>query len=148
MSNKPEAYQIKSEKADSFNQKYIIRNEGNARLVTTTPKIHVVLIGYEKLIPKVKDAAKILRLLPRNGTCQRMTSYMTMVSGPTPIIYKKDGKWVEENRKQYVILLDNGRLAAAKDPKMKQVYQCVRCASCLNVCPIWRMVGGHVYGHI
>ena len=126
----------------------LVTNEGNARLVTTTPRIHVVLIGYEKLIPKVKDAAKILRLLPRNGTCQRMTSYMTMVSGPTPVIYKKDGKWVEEMRKEYVILLDNGRLEAAKDPKMKQVYQCVRCASCLNVCPIWRMVGGHVYGHI
>lgn len=127
----------------------LVTNEGNARLVTTLPRIHVVLIGYEKLIPKTEDAAKILRLLPRNGTCQRMTSYMTMVDGPTPVIRKdENGKWVEENRKQYVILLDNGRLEAAKDPVMKQVYQCVRCASCLNVCPIWTLVGGHVYGHI
>lgn len=126
----------------------LVTNEGNARLVTTMPRIHVVIIGYEKLIPKIEDAAKILRLLPRNGTCQRMTSYMTMVDGPTPVIYKKDGQWVEENRKQYVILLDNGRLKAAEDPKLKQVYQCVRCASCLNVCPIWSKVGGHVYGHI
>ena len=126
----------------------LVTNEGNARLVTTMPRIHVVIMGYEKLIPKITDAAKILRLLPRNGTCQRMTSYMTMVDGPTPVMYKKDGKWVEENRKQYVFLLDNGRLKAAADPKMKQVYQCVRCASCLNVCPIWTLVGGHVYGHI
>ncbi|MBE6099766.1 MAG: (Fe-S)-binding protein [Anaerovibrio sp.] len=126
----------------------LVTNEGNARLVTTLPRIHVVLIGYEKLIPKTEDAAKILRLLPRNGTCQKMTSYMTLIDGPTPVMYKKDGQWVEENRKQYVILLDNGRLEAAHDPVMKQVYQCVRCASCLNVCPIWTLVGGHVYGHI
>ena len=126
----------------------LVTNEGNARLVTTLPRVHVVIIGYEKLIPKVEDVAKIVRLLPRNGTCQRMTSYMTMVDGPTELIHKVNGKWVEEKRKQYVILLDNGRLAAAKDPKFKQAFQCVRCASCLNVCPIWTLVGGHVYGHI
>ena len=127
----------------------LVTNEGNARLVTTLPRIHVVLIGYEKLIPTTEDAAKILRLLPRNGTCQRMTSYMTMVDGPTKVIYKNDqGKVVEEDRKQYVIILDNGRLEAAKDPVFQQAYQCVRCASCLNVCPIWTLVGGHVYGHI
>lgn len=126
----------------------LVTNEGNARLVTTLPRIHVVLIGYEKLIPTTADAANILRLLPRNGTCQRMTSYMTMVDGPTPVIYEKNGQLVEEDRKQYVILLDNGRLEAAKDPIFKQIYQCVRCASCLNVCPIWTKVGGHVYGHI
>lgn len=126
----------------------LVTNEGNARIVTTLPRVHVVIIGYEKLIPKIEDAAKILRLLPRNGTCQRMTSYMTMVDGPTPVIYKKEDKWVEEDRKLYIILLDNGRLQAAHDPKLKEIYQCVRCASCLNVCPIWTLVGGHVYGHI
>lgn len=126
----------------------LVTNEGNARIVTTLPRIHVVIMGYEKLIPKIEDAAKILRLLPRNGTCQRMTSYMTMIDGPTPVIYKKEDAWVEEDRKLYIILLDNGRLKAAQDPKLKEIYQCVRCASCLNVCPIWTLVGGHVYGHI
>lgn len=126
----------------------LVTNEGNARLVTTLPRIHVVILGYEKLVPKITDASKILRLLPRNGTCQRMTSYMTMVDGPTPVIRKKDGKYVEEMRKVYYILLDNGRLKAAHNPKLKSVYQCVRCASCLNVCPIWTLVGGHVYGHV
>lgn len=127
----------------------LVTNEGNARLVTTLPRIHVVLIGYEKLIPKTEDAAKILRLLPRNGTCQRMTSYMTMIDGPTKVIYEDEsGNPVETDRKQYVILLDNGRLEAAKDPVFQQAFQCVRCASCLNVCPIWTLVGGHVYGHI
>ena len=126
----------------------LVTNEGNARLVTTLPRVHVVILGYEKLVPKITDAAKILRLLPRNGTCQRMTSYMTMVDGPTPVMVEKNGQWVEENRKVYVILLDNGRLNAAADPKMKQVYQCVRCASCLNVCPIWTLVGGHVLAQL
>ncbi|MFA6850202.1 MAG: L-lactate dehydrogenase (quinone) large subunit LdhH [Selenomonadaceae bacterium] len=126
----------------------LVTNEGNARLTTTLPRIHVILIGYEKLVPKIEDAAKILRLLPRNGTCQRMTSYMTMVDGPTPVIHKVNDQWIEEDRKVYVILLDNGRLKAAHDPKFKEIYQCIRCASCLNVCPIWTLVGGHVYGHI
>jgi Fe-S oxidoreductase len=71
-----------------------------------------------------------------------------MVDGPNPVMFKKDGKWVEEQRKEYVILLDNGRLKAAKDPVMKQAFQCIRCCSCLNVCPIWTLVGGNVYGHI
>ena len=126
----------------------LVTNEGNARLATTMPRVHVIVIGYEKLIRNTQDAAKILRLLPRNGTGQRMTSYMTMVDGATPIIHKKDGQWVEEDRVCHVILLDNGRLEAAKDPVLKEVYHCVRCASCLNVCPVYTLVGGHVYGHI
>ncbi|WP_196594433.1 L-lactate dehydrogenase (quinone) large subunit LdhH [Pectinatus sottacetonis] len=126
----------------------LVTNEGNARIVTTLPPVHVIIIGYEKLIPKVSDASKIMRLLPRNGTGQRMVSYLTLVDGPTPIIHEKNGKLIEENKKVYAILLDNGRLKAAHDPVMKEVYQCVRCASCLNVCPIWSTVGGNVYGHI
>ena len=89
-----------------------------------------------------------MRSLPRNATAQLMTSYMTMISGPTPTMVKKDGKWVEEDKELHIILLDNGRLSAAKDEKFKQIYQCVRCASCLNVCPVYTLVGGHVYGHI
>lgn len=126
----------------------LVTNEGNARIVTTIPPIHVIIIGYEKLIPKISDAAKIMRLLPRNGTGQRMVSYLTLIDGPTPVIFEKNGKLVETNKKVYVILLDNGRLKAAHDDKLKEVYQCVRCSSCLNVCPIWSTVGGHVYGHI
>ncbi len=126
----------------------LVTNEGNARLVTTLPRIHVVIIGYEKLIPTIQDAAPILRTLPRNATGQLMTSYMTMVSGTTPAMVKKDGKWVEQDKELHIILLDNGRLKAAQDEKFKQIYQCVRCASCLNVCPVYTLVGGHVYGHI
>ncbi|HEY3424483.1 MAG TPA: LUD domain-containing protein, partial [Negativicutes bacterium] len=126
----------------------LVTNEGNARLVTSLPRVHVVIIGYEKLIPTIRDAAPILRTLPRNATGQLMTSYMTMVSGQTPTLVKKEGKWVEEDKELHIILFDNGRLKAAHDDKFKQIYQCVRCASCLNVCPVYTLVGGHVYGHI
>ena len=124
----------------------LVTNEGNARLVTTLPPIHVVLMGYEKLIPKITDAALILKLLPRGATAQLMTSYMTLVGGPTPVMVKEGERWVEKTREMHIILLDNGRLKAAKDEKFKQIFQCVRCASCLNVCPVYTLVGGHVYG--
>jgi iron-sulfur cluster protein len=124
----------------------LVTNEGNARLVTTLPPIHVVIMGYEKLIPKITDAALILKLLPRGATAQLMTSYMTLVGGPTPVMVNKEGRWEEQTREMHIILLDNGRLRAAKDGKFKQIFQCVRCASCLNVCPVYTLVGGHVYG--
>jgi iron-sulfur cluster protein len=126
----------------------LVTNEGNARMVTTLPRIHVAIIGYEKLIPTIKDAAKILKVLPRSATAQLMTSYMTMIAGPTPVMVKRDGKWVEEQKEMHIILLDNGRLKAARDNKFKEIFQCVRCASCLNVCPVYTLIGGHVYGHI
>ena len=126
----------------------LVTNEGNARMVTTLPRIQVAIVGYEKLIPTIKDAATILKVLPRSATCQLMTSYTTLISGPTPAMVKKDGKWVEEEKEMHVILLDNGRLRAAKDEKFKEIFQCVRCASCLNVCPVYTLIGGHVYGHI
>jgi L-lactate dehydrogenase complex protein LldF len=126
----------------------LVTNEGNARLVTTLPRIHVVIIGYEKLIPTVKDAVPILRSLPRSATSQVATSYVSMISGPAPTLVKQDGQWVEQDKELHIILFDNGRLKAAKDEKFKEIYQCVRCASCLNVCPVYQLVGGHVYGHI
>ena len=127
----------------------LVTNEGNGRLTTSLPPIHVVIIGYEKLIPTLKDAVPILRTLPRNATCQLMTSYMSMICGPCPrVMVKKDGKWTEQEKELHIILFDNGRLKAAHDEKFKEIYQCVRCASCLNVCPVYALVGGHVYGHV
>ncbi|HOO91269.1 MAG TPA: LUD domain-containing protein, partial [Syntrophales bacterium] len=124
----------------------LVTNEGNARLVTTLPPIHVVIIGYEKLIPTLQDATPILRLLPRSATAQLMTSYMSLISGPTPVMIKRNGRWEEAIREVHCILLDNGRLAAARDDTFKEIYQCIRCGSCLNVCPVYALVGGHVYG--
>ncbi len=126
----------------------LVTNEGNARLVTTLPPVHVVILGYEKLIPTIKDALPILRSLPRSATSQVATSYVSMISGPAPTMVQQDGKWVEREKELHIILFDNGRLKAAKDDKFKEIFQCVRCASCLNVCPVYQLVGGHVYGHI
>lgn len=119
----------------------LVTNEGNARLVTTLPKIHVALIGVEKLVEKFESVAPILDALPRSATAQLLTSYVSIITGPTP---NDDGS----EKELHIILMDNRRTEMAQDPKFKQALQCIRCGSCLNVCPIFRLVGGHVFGSI
>jgi L-lactate dehydrogenase complex protein LldF len=119
----------------------LVTNEGNARLVTTLPKIHIALIGVEKLVEKFESVVPILDALPRSATAQLLTSYVSIITGPTP---NDDGTLKE----LHIILMDNRRTEMAKDPKFKQALQCIRCGSCLNVCPIFRLVGGHVFGGI
>ena len=119
----------------------ICTNEGNARLVTTLPKTHVAIVGLEKLVEKYTDAAPILTALPKSATSQLITSYVSMITGPAQ---NDDGSMKD----LHIILMDNRRTAMAKDPKFKEALQCIRCASCLNVCPVYRLVGGHVFGHI
>ncbi|BBO81581.1 (Fe-S)-binding protein [Desulfosarcina ovata subsp. sediminis] len=118
-------------------------NEGNARLVTTLPRIHVALVGLDKLLPSLEDALHINRVLPRNATGQQITSYVTWITGPTPCAAADSGR-----KEMHIVFLDNGRRALAKDPVFSQVLRCVRCGACANVCPVYRMVGGHQYGHI
>ena len=119
----------------------LITNEGNARLTTTLPKVHVAVVGLEKLVEKFADVAPILKALPRSATAQLLTSYVTMVTGPTPT---DDGGMKE----LHIVLMDNQRSAMAHDPMFKEALQCIRCASCLNVCPIFRLGGGHVFGKV
>ena len=119
----------------------IVTNEGNARLTTTLPNIHVAIVGVEKLVAKFEDVVPILTALPRNGTAQLLTSYVTMIGGPTP---NTDGSLKD----LHIILMDNRRSEMARDPKFKQALQCIRCAACLNVCPVYRLIGGHVFGKI
>lgn len=119
----------------------IVTNEGNARLVTTLPKVHVALVGIEKLVEKFEDTVPILTALPRSATAQLLTSYVSIITGPTPAT---DGA----QKELHIILMDNRRSEMARDPKFKQALQCIRCGSCLNVCPIFRLVGGHVFGSI
>ena len=119
----------------------IMTNEGNARLVTTLPKIHVAVVGIEKLVANYTDITPIITALPKSATAQLITSYITMITGPSP---NTDGSMKE----LHIILMDNRRTEMANDPKFKQALQCIRCASCLNVCPVYRLVGGHVFGSI
>ena len=121
----------------------LVTNEGNARLVTTLPRVHVALLGIDKLVPTVADAMKILRVLPRNATGQNLTSYVTWITGANECRSAADKK-----KEIHFIVLDNGRLEMAKDPLFSQVFRCVRCGACANVCPVYRLVGGHKMGHI
>jgi len=118
-------------------------NEGNARLVTTLPRVHVALVGLEKLVPTLKDALQVLKVLPRNATGQAITSYVTWITGANDCAAASDGR-----KQMHIVFLDNGRRALSTDPIFSQVLRCVRCGACANVCPVYRMVGGHQYGHI
>ncbi|GFN21862.1 L-lactate dehydrogenase (quinone) large subunit LdhH [Thermanaeromonas sp. C210] len=122
----------------------ICTNEGNGRLATTVPPVHIAVFGYEKLVPRMMDVVPILEALPRSGTAQPITSYVTMITGPVPV--ERDGR--EGPKEFHVVLLDNGRLKMAADPVFKEALQCIRCAACTNVCPVFQLVSGQVYGFI
>jgi iron-sulfur cluster protein len=117
----------------------IVTNEGNARLVSTLPRIHVAIVGIEKLVALVQDIQPILTALPRSATGQLLTSYVSIISGQVP-------NTDESPKELHIILMDNHRSDMAKDPMFKEALQCIRCATCLNVCPVFRLVGGHVFG--
>ncbi|MDA8442032.1 MAG: LUD domain-containing protein [Peptococcaceae bacterium] len=120
-------------------------NEGNGRLTSTLPRVHVFVVGLEKLVPKFMDILPIMTALPKSATGQQITSYVTMVTGVTPT-YLEAGEIGE--KEFHVVLMDNGRSEMYADPKFKKALQCIRCCSCLNVCPAYQLVGGHVYGSI
>ncbi len=120
----------------------IITNEGNGRLCTSAPRIHVGITGMEKVIPSLQDLALFLRLLPRSATGQRITSYVSMVSGPRR---EQDEDGPEEF---HLIIVDNGRSKLLADPKLRESLYCIRCGACLNICPVYRKVGGHAYGWV
>ncbi len=121
----------------------LVTNEGNGRLVTTLPRVHVALVGVDKLVPDLKSALRILAALPRNATAQLISTYVTWITGPT------ECKSAPGSRKNmHIVFLDNGRLALAKDPLFSRALRCIRCGACANVCPIYKLVGGHNYGHV
>lgn len=121
----------------------IATNEGNARLVSTLPRVHVALAGIDKLLPTIKEALAINKVLPKNATGQAITSYVTWITGPSECKPATGGK-----REMHLVFLDNGRSKIARDPVFAQILQCVRCGACANVCPVYRMVGGHQLGYV
>jgi iron-sulfur cluster protein len=114
----------------------IVTNEGNGRLVTTLPETHIALIGMEKIVPTLNEALDILAILPKNATGQKITSYVSLIRGPS------------EGHELHIVLLDNGRRELACDPRFSEALKCVKCGACANVCPVYEIVGGHVFGHI
>jgi len=114
----------------------IVTNEGNGRLVTTLPETHIALVGIEKIVPTLNEALDILSILPKNATGQKITSYVSLIRGPS------------DGRELHIVLLDNGRRELARDPRFREALKCVKCGACANVCPVYEIVGGHVFGHI
>jgi L-lactate dehydrogenase complex protein LldF len=119
----------------------LVENEGNIRLTTSLPPVHVALMGIEKLVPRRCDLDVFLRLLPRSGTGQHLTSYQSLLTGPA-----RDGE--EGPRELHIVLVDNGRSALLADEHDRQTLACIRCGACLNACPVYRQVGGHAYGSV
>jgi L-lactate dehydrogenase complex protein LldF len=120
----------------------IVENEGNIRFSTGAPRIHVALVGIEKVVPRLSDVATFLRLLPRSGTGQRITSYVNFLNGPRRPD-EDDGP-----DELHLVLLDNGRSRILADPDARESLLCIRCGACLNVCPVYQRVGGHAYGWV
>ena len=117
-------------------------NEGNARMVTTLPKTHIVMMGMERIIPGWDDLEVMTNLLPRSATGQKITVYVSALSGP-----RREGE-IDGPEETHIIVLDNGRSEQLGDPEFQDVLNCIRCGACLNVCPVYRQVGGHSYGSV
>ena len=117
----------------------LVTNEGNGRLCTTLPRVHIALMGLERLVPTLADLEVMLRLLPRSATAQKLTSYVSLLTGP-----RRPGE-PDGPDEVHVVLLDNGR-SRTLGGDLAESLMCIRCGACLNVCPVYREIGGHAYG--
>ncbi len=120
----------------------VVENEANAHLAVSLPRIHLAVMGIEKIIPRLSDLATFLRMLPVSATGQKAGSYVNFIGGPTR---QKSGEGPEE---VHLVMLDNGRSEILADPQLRETLFCIRCGACLNVCPIYQQVGGHAYGWV
>ena len=120
----------------------LVTNEGNGRMCTSMPKIHVAITGMEKVVPSIEDLGLFLRLLIRSATGQRISSYVTTVTGP------RGEDEVDGPEEFHLVIVDNGRSKMLADPNLREALYCLRCGACLNACPVYRKVGGHAYGWV
>ena len=118
----------------------LVTNEGNGRMVTSLPRVHVAVMGVEKVVPSMTDLMVFLAILAKSATGQKLSVYTTLVRGP-----RRAGE-LEGPEEFHLVLLDNGRIDALAGPLREALY-CLRCGACLNVCPVYRQIGGHAYGH-
>ena len=117
----------------------LVENEGNARLATSAPRIHIAIAGLEKVIPRAQDLAVFLKLLARSATGQALSVYTSFLSGP-----RRVGE-IDGPEEFYVVLVDNGRTRLLPDRSKRQSLYCIRCGACLNTCPVYRRIGGHSF---
>ena len=128
----------------------LVTNEGNADLTTTLPPVHIALFGIDKVVASLDDAVAVLRMLPRSGTGQVMTSYVNWITGPSRSadIEQSLTIGVHGPREMHCVILDNGREAMRADPIFSDALTCIRCGACSNACPPFMAVSGHQFGHI
>jgi L-lactate dehydrogenase complex protein LldF len=119
----------------------LVTNEGNGRLVSSLPRVHVAVMGIERVVPTLPDLAVLLRLLARSATGQKLTSYTTLITGP-----RREGE-PDGPDELHVVVVDNGRTALL-GTRYAEMLNCIRCGACLNVCPVYRKAGGAAYGPV
>jgi L-lactate dehydrogenase complex protein LldF len=120
----------------------LVENEGNGRMCTTAPEVHIAVMGIEKVVARLDQVPPLLTLLTRSATGQPITTYFNMISSPRRP-GEKDGP-----REVHLVLLDNGRSRVYADPELRDTLRCIRCAACMNHCPVYTRLGGHAYGTV
>jgi L-lactate dehydrogenase complex protein LldF len=118
----------------------IVTNEGNGRMCTTMPDLHVAVVGIDKVIPDWESLTVFLKLLARSATGQKLSTYTQFITGPR----REEGEFGP--KEFHLVLLDNGRSDILKDPVGREVFKCIRCGACANACPVYKNVGGFAYG--
>jgi len=118
----------------------LIENEGNIRLSTSLPRVHVAFVGIEKIVPHFEDLAGFLQLTARAATGQPIGNFVSLIQGP------RTGDEIDGPEEVHVVFVDNGRTALLEDDEAWEALRCVRCGACLNICPVYRQTGGHAYG--
>ena len=119
---------------------FLVENEGNGRMCTTVPRIHIAITGIEKVVAKLEHVAALNSLLPRSATGQAVETYQNFISGP------RKPEELDGPDEVHLILLDNGRTQAYGDLQLRETLKCIRCGACMNHCPVYARVGGHAYG--
>lgn len=118
-----------------------VSNEGNIRMATTIPKVHVAFMGMERIVARLEDHDALFRLLARGAAAQNMAGYVSYIGGP------RQQDQVDGPEEFHLIILDNGRSKILADREFREILCCIRCAACLNVCPVYGKIGGHTYGY-
>jgi len=119
---------------------WLVENEGNGRMSTSVPDVHIALMGMEKVVAKLSHIVPLASLLTRSATGQPITTYFNLISGP-----RREGE-LDGPREVHLVLLDNGRSQAYADEQLRATLQCIRCGACMNHCPVYARIGGHAYG--
>ncbi len=120
----------------------LIENEGNIRLTTSLPRVHVAVAGIEKIVPRLQDLGPLVRIITRSATGQAISCYQTLITKP------KTSPEDDGPEEIHLVLLDNGRSKLLEDDLTAETLRCIRCSACLNICPVYRQIGGHAYGSV